>query len=905
MIRALPLRTAPDNGETLSSWLLRTADLHQAGPGDFIANGFPARVLSRSLAQLDVAGLQADELTAVGHVAGVEPGVLENTWAGLAAYTARVADLPGPRSVHTPTRFSPYCPACLGETGSWQSQWRVPWHDVCRVHNVRLVRHCPKCGKDQRNRGMRSSIRPGPGWFCDQPEGGATGRGDRRCGADLRTAATTAANDRLMRLVGELEPLLNTGSDDTALAATGRLGDCINVARLRLWPTPLHDADLDVPSLLADAAEILADAAAFAEVALADVNRRPSPLPAGLMRPSPALTARIVTVRDARLRPVDRLRWRSTTEPRKPDRGIDDARRVRRHIPRSLWDDWALRLCPPSGVDVETVRVASTLALLTAGSHTPLRNLAEHEHERGQPGRLTHMLSVLRAYPLTFIAITQLADALHSHGAPIDYTRRWHEFGSGPPLDAATWSQMCRRGGINPGGAKRLALARIWLWSALTGGSLQVLPDALNLGDATSSDYHQFLRCLTPEAAAALTDHAHQLLVQRSIDEPVSWSPPRDWVNAQLPGVEIDDLNPATLIERVRSGDASSDIAEDRGLPLPAVQALIHRHPPALHPRHRPNKARPRILPEHVTAEWLTDRRLAGATLRELAAELDVNRKTLSRVLEQADAPDVPRPNRVTIDPSWLREQYLTRGRTLPDIAAELGTTPTTIARRAKEAGIQLRDRGGGSHAAATQPTDHLPEPLRSALGGPNGQERLRRFQVVAHSRSINAAALRIGCGTPVLLQQLAAIERAVGQHLVMRSTKRHQAQRLTTTGRRLLHQVEDHFGAQPDSPPQHPEPLRSALDLYRGEYRVRRFVAVATAPTLAHAASRLRSDPSTLARLVDRLGERLEQPLLAAPPRARDQVRLTAAGKRLLEQARDAGLHTAARPEEPNGTPR
>jgi transposase len=432
-----------------------------------------------------------------------------------------------------------------------------------------------------------------------------------------------------------------------------------------------------------------------------------------------------------------------------------------------------------------------------------------------------------------------------------------------------------------------------------------VLPDALSLGDATSSDYHQFLRCLTPEAAEALTDHAHQLLVQRSIDEPVSWSPPRDWVNAQLPGVEIDDLDPATLIERVRSGDASSDIADDLGLSLSVVQALIHRHPPALHPRDRPNGSRPRILPEHATAEWLTGRRLAGATLRELASELAVNRKTLSRLLEEAGAPDVPRPARVAIKPDWLREQYERKGRTLPDIAAELGTTPTTIARHAREVGIRLRGRGGASHAAATRPTDHLSRPLRDALRGPNGQERLRRFQVVAHSRSINAAALVIGCEANVLLQQLAAIEDAVGHALVVRSTRQHQAQRLTATGRRLLHQAEEHLGVQPDSPRQHPEPLRSALDLYRGEYRVRRFVAAATAPTLAHAAFRLGSTPHTLARLITTLGERLEQPLLAAPARAPDQVRLTGAGKRLVEQARAAGLHIPTCPENLTGTPR
>jgi hypothetical protein len=50
---------------------------------------------------------------------------------------------------------------------------------------------------------------------------------------------------------------------------------------------------------------------------------------------------------------------------------------------------------------------------------------------------------------------------------------------------------------------------------------------------------------------------------------------------------------------------------------------------------------------------------------------------------------------RSAINPDWLYEPYVTRRRTLADIAREKGTSTDYITRRAHDLGIPLRPSGG------------------------------------------------------------------------------------------------------------------------------------------------------------------------------------------------------------------
>jgi hypothetical protein len=49
-------------------------------------------------------------------------------------------------------------------------------------------------------------------------------------------------------------------------------------------------------------------------------------------------------------------------------------------------------------------------------------------------------------------------------------------------------------------------------------------------------------------------------------------------------------------------------------------------------------------------------------------------------------------------DRDWLYEQYVTRSRTLPDIAAELGTSNSSVTRRLRALDIPFRGQAARQH---------------------------------------------------------------------------------------------------------------------------------------------------------------------------------------------------------------
>ena len=45
----------------------------------------------------------------------------------------------------TPARGTQICPACLAETGAWQTVWRLLTVTACTRHETLLVAECPAC----------------------------------------------------------------------------------------------------------------------------------------------------------------------------------------------------------------------------------------------------------------------------------------------------------------------------------------------------------------------------------------------------------------------------------------------------------------------------------------------------------------------------------------------------------------------------------------------------------------------------------------------------------------------------------------------------------------------------------------------------------------------------------------
>jgi hypothetical protein len=131
-------------------------------------------------------------------------------------------------------------------------------------------------------------------------------------------------------------------------------------------------------------ADVLLEPLIAAHAALADprgrrmhviANAGPARVPAALPQTfegvSPALAAIIISHRDHRLGPTERLRHRSMTAAARPPEGVDlDGRH--RTIPLAIWPDWSIRLRPP-GIAPDTFRVAAAMALCIPGSTDPTR----------------------------------------------------------------------------------------------------------------------------------------------------------------------------------------------------------------------------------------------------------------------------------------------------------------------------------------------------------------------------------------------------------------------------------------------------------------------------------------------------------------------------------------------------
>lgn len=178
-----PVRPTPVMGESLSSWLGRTALGNGIAPMDVLTALRRERIKTKTL---DV-DLEIPDAAAM---------VIER-WTGWPA--RRLADmtllsgrgtlLPVPLAKQAdPGRPSPrhqYCPMCLAEDQEpyFRLLWSASWVVACLHHNILLVNGCPSCGA--------GSCATEIAWpFRDLAQCAA-------CGADLRRAPRTAVDPRV------------------------------------------------------------------------------------------------------------------------------------------------------------------------------------------------------------------------------------------------------------------------------------------------------------------------------------------------------------------------------------------------------------------------------------------------------------------------------------------------------------------------------------------------------------------------------------------------------------------------------------------------------------------------------------------------------------------------------------
>ncbi len=909
--RVLPIRLPPEPGEPLDSWVAAYAARLDTPILDLAAGLGPGRAFWRQPAADVALGKGVGALVGLTAAAGLSDKQVEAMWRPLVRYRdvvrARFASSRLTWMV-LPLRWSRFCPACLADTGGrWQTRWRLPWQLACPTHATLLCSRCARCDGRQRQEALLQDIDTAQTMTCDVPTPAASGRGDHRCGDDLRS--TTAEPTGLWRLLDfqeRLDPLLIPSTRDASMAALMEdLADVLTVAGQRdLTPGSTTGQGLCATATLAvdRATETLrsANQDRLRDLALADMRGRPQPLPRSWRTASTTLAGRVLATRDSHLRPTDRLRWRTTTTGARPTITGDDSRLG--CVPTALWPEWVVRLQLPGDYNPITFSKVAAASLLLPGAKRSFAAVLSNWTSDATLSRASatvlgklvateHGDTILRA-------LTQLSDGLLAHGSPIDYQRRRQLAATATLMDAADWDRICAQAGMATGGARKLRCARLWTWETVTAGLLEHAPDSIRPSEPEHiATYHRFPLVMSPLAAELLDAHARRLLnATGCADEPTSWSPPTEWVTvAGLPGRDPGCITAEQVEALLRQRLPPSEVADRLGVTLPHVRLVIRQHPPHLRLRSTGRRSTMRnnfpaeLTPERLRQLVVDDRR----SLRSIRAGTSVSKHALRSALQRDGIPSPPPGRvRVKVDEGWLRSQYLEEHRTLPDIAAELGMSPSNLGRIARQHQIPLRPRGGASHAASISAPSGWPLPLAGAVLGQAGRQRVERFQVYARARSINEGAARLSTTTPVLLSQLVQLEQACAGTLIERSTRRHDAQRLSLLGERLLEQADQHLGTNPEAPAQLPEPLTSALSSFWGADRLRRFEVAARSPSLVEAAAALGTDVYTLDRSLRGLESACRGALMSRDsPRSRH--RLTPLGLGLAEQAAEHAAHS------------
>jgi hypothetical protein len=196
MTSPLPVSIPPRPGESIESWLEHLADANGLTTAQLLAATGRSRAGTRYLT-LAPSPEAITRLAALARVS--EDRVYAAT---LATFDGTALDLTGldPTDRHsyrqvaargwTPAHGTQICPACIADTGTWKTVWRLLLVTACTHHGTVLVAGCSSCGRpfrDQRHSHLR---RVGAATVCGNP----LGQGPlKQCQRDLTTLSGEAA----------------------------------------------------------------------------------------------------------------------------------------------------------------------------------------------------------------------------------------------------------------------------------------------------------------------------------------------------------------------------------------------------------------------------------------------------------------------------------------------------------------------------------------------------------------------------------------------------------------------------------------------------------------------------------------------------------------------------------------
>lgn len=190
----MPLRVAPQPGESLTSWLCAYAHRNDVTWRQMLT----ATGLHRRAGDMEYIGwacrLHADEIDTLSDATGINPESLQamslNRYATLGVHVVRRPTRVRRGALNRTTCPKRFCPQCLHETkGRWRLAWSLDWTFACTHHGRLLADTCPRC--------LRPPMRPAPLTDTVPNLSRCTQSGDRYghtvCGANLCTDTPSPA----------------------------------------------------------------------------------------------------------------------------------------------------------------------------------------------------------------------------------------------------------------------------------------------------------------------------------------------------------------------------------------------------------------------------------------------------------------------------------------------------------------------------------------------------------------------------------------------------------------------------------------------------------------------------------------------------------------------------------------
>ncbi|MCW1959394.1 MAG: TniQ family protein [Mycobacterium sp.] len=753
---------------------------------------------------------------------------------------------------------SRFCPMCLADSGGrWQLAWRLGWAFACISHNCLLADVCVKCGTAQRRRTHINNVIPQPG-RCGEPAGVSTGRSADRCHANLTTTPVVMfdADHPAIRAQRVVNTVIDAEASEFGVyearpqhriavladirAIAGRALAYARADELQtVLPPDLAAAHRDAiarsvlpnrrvqstvrPGLSAPAWS--AAAAAGVVIALQTLEN-PDVASAGERlrwlvassrdrgfavsgtrlgwgkRTSPVLTGVQLSALGPMLKVSDQLRYRiGAPMPAAPaDGGIPADR-----LPVVLWAQWSLRLAIPN-CHQRYLAPALSVALLLVGSRIKLNDAARSINSPANGQAVSRVLQLFEKHPQwsdVRAALLRMATYLRHHDVPIDYDRR-RRLDYAALLSDDAWAQICRNTATPGARTARARIARCYMFERISGLPASVAPWAVN-DEGFRTQVADFPQYLTPELACELDANARAFLAGCGIEtEPLTWQPPTSFLDGlALPGanpkaISIGELHDAVnAAGKKKLGNAAAELATG----LDVVRHLLATHPA---PREAPpedvswplnhNRAYARVktalLRDHFIKLYHHEHMPLGA----IAKVFGVSSQTIARLA--GDYQIVLRERRLPpITRDWLYDQYVNRGRALPDIGRDIGMSGANVARWAKIHAIPMRGRGARSQSAALAAQRFAaaaPDLIRPALTGIRGWERLQRFAEASNYANMSIAAADLGLATCTLNNQINRIERELGMTLLIRAWHE-RPMRLTDDGARVVRAIWAH----------------------------------------------------------------------------------------------------------------